>query len=71
MSGDKFKTIRLYLGMNQTQFAEFLGVAQATIAMIESGKRRVSDAVAARLSHKFIVTEEYMRFSENHRRIIQ
>lgn len=59
------KDIRHYKGMTQPQFAEWLGVAESSIAQVESGHRRVSDRLAAKIALKFDVTdEEFIAYRE-------
>lgn len=58
MNKDLLKDIRLFKGMTQREFADWLGVSQITIALIESNQRNVSDTVASKLAHKFDVTSD-------------
>jgi DNA-binding XRE family transcriptional regulator len=43
------RTIRIALGLTQTQFAEALGVSQSTITHIENGRRRPSPDLALKI----------------------
>lgn len=52
MSKDEIKDIRLSLGMNQTEFAEEIGVNQAAVSLWESGGRSPSGPVL-KLLHQF------------------
>lgn len=50
----KLKELRLHLGFEkQTDFAKKLGVSQATIANIESGKREISKPIWLKIKTKF------------------
>lgn len=50
---EKIKYFRKNLGLNQTQFAESLGISQAAIANIENKSRNVSPAIALALLKKY------------------
>lgn len=69
MNKETVKSIRLYLNMSQAAFADHVGVAESTIAMIEAGHRVVTDKIASRIARKFKVTPEFFEFVENHRRL--
>lgn len=58
MNDNLLRTIRHYKGMTQPQFAEWLGVAESSIAQVESGHRRVSDRLAAKIALKFDITDD-------------
>lgn len=59
------KDIRHYKGMTQPQFAEWLGVAESSIAQVESGHRRVSDRLAAKIALKFDVSDpDFIKYLE-------
>lgn len=45
MSRDLFKQIRLTLGLGQVEFAKLLGISSSYVAMIDAGRREVSDNV--------------------------
>ena len=68
MNDDLVRTIRHYKGMTQPQFAEWLGVAESSIAQVESGHRRVSDRLSARIALKFDVTDDdFIAYRERHK----
>lgn len=49
MSIDLFRKIRHILGFTQQEYAEFLGISQAYVGMIETGRRIPSDRVIGKL----------------------
>ncbi len=53
--------IRKSLKMNQNTFAEALGFAQSTIAMIEVGKREISERHIKAICSQFQINEEWLR----------
>ncbi|MBP1913253.1 transcriptional regulator with XRE-family HTH domain [Lederbergia galactosidilyticus] len=69
MNVETFKAIRLYLEKNQQEFAEFLGVANSTVAGIEAGNRPISDQVRARVARKFSVDAEFLEFMERNKKL--
>lgn len=62
MDNHTIKDVRAFKKMTQHEFAAWLGVSVATIAMIESGQRPVSDNFRGKLAHKFEVTEEFIEY---------
>lgn len=58
MNKELLKDIRLFKGMTQAQFADWIGVSRITIALIESEHRNVSDTVASKIALKFDVTDD-------------
>lgn len=56
MTNEKFKAIRLYLKLSQPQFADFLGVSNSSVSMIEGKHRAVSARMEAAIHQKFDVT---------------
>jgi transcriptional regulator with XRE-family HTH domain len=71
MKGETFRLIRLYSGMSQRDFAEFIGVSTATIAHIETGNRKVTPNIKAKLATKFDLTEDFLSYVEKYRRLSQ
>jgi transcriptional regulator with XRE-family HTH domain len=71
MNGEKFRLIRLYSGMSQRDFAEYLGVSTATIAHIELGNRVVTPMVTSKLAEKFDLTDDFLSYVEKYRRLSQ
>lgn len=45
MDRDLFKQIRLTLNLGQVEFAKLLGISASYVAMIDAGRREVSDNV--------------------------
>ena len=62
MDSNTIKDIRAFKKMTQKEFAEWLDVSIATIAMIESGQRSVSDNVRGKLAHKFEATDDFIKY---------
>jgi transcriptional regulator with XRE-family HTH domain len=71
MNGEKFRLIRLYSGMSQRDFAEYIGVSTATIAHIELGNRVVTPMVTSKLAEKFDLTDDFLKYVEKYRRLSQ
>lgn len=64
MENSTFLDIRLYKGMTQKAFADWLGVSLPSVGMIESGHRDVSSNIKGKLAHKFAVTEEFVEYQQ-------
>jgi transcriptional regulator with XRE-family HTH domain len=71
MNGEKFRLIRLYSGMSQRDFAEYIGVSTATVAHVELGNRVVTPMVKSRLAEKFDLTDDFLVYVEKYRRLSQ
>ena len=71
MNGSKFRLIRLYSGMSQKDFAEYIGVSTATVAHIELGNRTVTPMVTSKLAEKFDLTDDFLKYVEKYRRLSQ
>ncbi|MEH7374927.1 helix-turn-helix domain-containing protein [Neobacillus drentensis] len=69
MNVERFKLIRLYSGMNQRDFADFVGLSTATVAHIELGNRNVTPNVQAKIAAKFELTEDFLTYVKNYRRL--
>lgn len=59
MKPNTFKALRLYLGMTQEEFGEFLGIGQSSIANMENGRRTISDATRGKIARKVDMKEFY------------
>jgi DNA-binding transcriptional regulator YiaG len=55
---------RLKAGLTQRQLAAKLGIRQNMVSDYERGRRRYSDAMAARLSKVLQVKEAYLRYGD-------
>ena len=54
--------------LTQSELAKKLGVSQATITMIEAGKRGVSDELKVKIANYFNLSIEYIFFNDiNHK----
>lgn len=58
---ERMKLIRKSLELTQEKFAERIGLKQNTIALIESGKRNMSDQAILSVCREFGVNEEWLR----------
>ena len=56
--------VRKTLKMNQGAFASAIGFAQSTIAMIEVGKREISDRHIKAICSQFQINEDWLRTGE-------
>lgn len=61
---NRIKEIRNSLKMNQTEFAQHLGLSQSTLAMIEVGKRKFSDKHIKIICSTFNINENWLRTGE-------
>jgi len=67
MDRELFKAIRYFKGMNQVQFAEWLGVSTPTVALFEAGHRTMSEATYSRVAHKFDITDpDFQAYRQRH-----
>lgn len=66
MNSDLIKSIRYFKGMTQPQFSEWLGVAESSIAQVESGHRNVSEALKGKIALHFDVNSD--DFIQYHKR---
>ena len=56
----RLKAVRRALGMNQTVFAEHLGITQTAYSMIENGKRPLAEKYVKIICAVFHVSETWM-----------
>ena len=61
---ERFKELRKYLKMTQTEFGEQLGKTMRTIQEYERANRAITDGVLLNLQEKFNVNIEWMRTGE-------
>ena len=59
--GERVKFLRKGLGLNQTQFAEKIGLKQAAIGLYENNQRSVTDRIILLICEKYSVNEEWLR----------
>lgn len=59
---ERIKQIRLNLGLTQQKFAERIGLKQNSIALIESGKRNISDQAILSICREYSINEEWLRY---------
>lgn len=61
---NRIKLVRKALDLTQQEFAEHLGMKQNSIALIESGKRNISDRALLSICREFNVNEAWLRTGE-------
>lgn len=64
MNADKFRALRLYKDLTQSEFANLLGVSLATVARIESGSLDMTARVRAKLARIEIDEDAFLSFYE-------
>lgn len=68
MNSETVRAIRVSKGLSQTAFAKSIGVAESTIAAVESGHRRVSYNLQLRIKQRYggdeAVEEAFRRAKE-------
>jgi len=61
---ERIKLLRLELGLNQSEFAERIGIKQAGLSAIEKGIRGLTDRNLSLICEKFNVSEDWLRTGE-------
>jgi transcriptional regulator with XRE-family HTH domain len=61
---EQIKLLRKTLDLTQQKFAERIGLKQNSIALIESGKRNISDQAILSICREFNVNSEWLRTGE-------
>lgn len=59
--GERVRFLRKELGLNQSQFAEKIGLKQAAIGLYENNQRGVADRIILLICEKYGVREEWLR----------
>ena len=59
--GERVRLLRKELGLNQSQFAEKIGLKQAAIGLYENNQRGVADRIILLICEKYSVREEWLR----------
>ena len=59
----RIKFLRKNSGLTQEKFAERIGLKQNSIALIESGKRNISDQTILSICREFGVREEWLMYA--------
>lgn len=62
--GDRIKKIRIDKNLNQSEFAEYLGIGQAALSSLEKGIRNVTDRNIFLICENFNVNENWLRTGE-------
>lgn len=63
LNGEMVRMARLSMRMTQAEFGDLLGVSASTIQHVESGRRKVSDTLRARLIQE-VDFEKFVPFFE-------
>lgn len=58
---ERIKQARRALGLTQQAFAERIGMRQNSIALVESGKRNISDQALLSICREFRINETWLR----------
>lgn len=58
---ERLKELRKHLGLNQTEFAGRIHVAQTTYSQFENGTRTIKDIHVSQICNAFGVNEEWLR----------
>ena len=58
---DRIRQVRRELSLTQTEFAERIGMKQNSIALIESGKRNISNQAILSICREYCVNEKWLR----------
>lgn len=61
---EQIKLLRKTLDLTQQKFADRIGLKQNSIALIESGKRNISDQAILSICREFHVNDEWLRTGE-------
>lgn len=62
--GERIKTLRTQLGLNQTDFGASIGLAQTSVAAYEVGRRMPLEAVILNICRQYNVSEKWLRTGE-------
>ncbi|MFY4775514.1 helix-turn-helix transcriptional regulator [Metabacillus sp. RGM 3146] len=62
------KAIRHYYGYSQPEFSKIIGVAEGTIAAIETNRRNMGEKVRFKLSQKFELTDDLLTAIERYKK---
>ena len=62
--GERIKKVRKEFSLTQQNFGGRIGIKQNSVALIESGKRNVSDQAILSICREFSVNEEWLRTGE-------
>ena len=61
---ERLKILRKELGLSQKDFAERLGIVQATLSAMETGKLTLNERTLRFISTSFHVNEAWLRYGE-------
>lgn len=59
-SGKRIRTLRVAAGLNQTQLADHIGIAQNTLSVIENDRIRLSVDLAKKLAEPLNTNPQYL-----------
>lgn len=63
--GDRFKQLRINNGLNQTQFADKIGIQQSAVSAIEKGERLPTTDQIVTAANNFNVTSDWILFGDD------
>ena len=61
---ERIKALRKFLGLNQTEFGNRIGIKQTTVAGYETGSKNPMDSVVISICREFNVNETWLRTGE-------
>ncbi|AIQ13618.1 helix-turn-helix transcriptional regulator [Paenibacillus durus] len=65
MNGKEMRAIRLAYGLTQQEFSQCLGTSLSSVAMAETGKRKVTDRLRFKIARHFPLTTEVQAVIES------
>ena len=60
-TGERIRSLRKQLNLNQQEFAKRIGIARAYLSELESGKKKCPDRILRLISHTFGVSYEWLK----------
>lgn len=64
IDGNRIKSIRSALGLNQDDFGARLGVTNAAISSIESGRRNITEQMIKSICREYDVNYDWLKYGE-------
>ena len=61
---DRVAQLRKHLGMTQEAFGKRIGLTDAMVSMIESGKKAIQNRIASLICYSFGVNEDWLRYGK-------
>jgi transcriptional regulator with XRE-family HTH domain len=63
-TGDRFKKVRISLGLSQQEFAQSLGTTQSWVSEIETGFKQPSDTLLIAIQYRYKVNRKWILFGQ-------